>query len=50
MAHTLLQKGLFDGFSCAGPQFVLPAVLGDHHSTERVFGRRPGREERVESQ
>ncbi len=39
--HTLLQQGLFDGFSCAAPQFVLPAVLSDHHSAERVFGRRP---------
>lgn len=38
----LLQQRLLQRLPGAAPQFVLPTVLSDHHSTQRVLRRRPG--------
>lgn len=42
MVDDLLQQRLLQRLPGAAPQFVLPAILGDHHSTQGVFGRRSG--------
>lgn len=43
MVDDLLQQWLLEWLSGADPHLVLPTILGDHHSAQSVFGRRPGK-------
>lgn len=48
MVDNLLQQWQFERLSGAAPHFVFPTILGDHHSAQSVFGRRPWEEEEEE--